>query len=235
MPWLMHQDQPVSQYWGLVAERLFIDDADIQNSAHQEFGEYLPGDIKYKDINRDGLVNNLDFVPLGKPQTPEINYGFGLSAGYKHLDASIFFQGLAQRSFWISPAAMSPFVKTEADGMILENGLAKFIADDHWTEQNQNIHATWPRLSDYGINNNFQPSSWWMYDGSFLGLKSAELGYSFPQKWIKPLNLASCRFYLSGTNLLLFSKFKLWDIEMGASGLGYPLQRVFSLGLNVNF
>ncbi|MDR2385204.1 MAG: TonB-dependent receptor [Tannerella sp.] len=235
MPWLLHKGQPVSQYWGLVAERLFIDEADIQNSAHQEFGEYLPGDIKYKDINRDGLINDMDFVPLGKPQTPEINYGFGLSAGYRNLDISVFFNGLGRRSFWINPAAITPFAKTSADGKLLENGLAKFIADDHWTEQNQNIYAAWPRLSDYGINNNFQPSSWWMYNGSFLRLKSAEMGYNLAPKWINPLKLSSCRIYLSGTNLLLFSPFKLWDIEMGSSGLGYPLQRVLNVGLNINF
>jgi TonB-linked SusC/RagA family outer membrane protein len=234
-PWLSHKGQPLSQYWGLVAERLFIDEADIQNSARQEFGEYLPGDIKYKDVNHDGIINNLDYVPLGMPGAPEINYGFGLSAGYKNLDVSIFFSGLGNRSFWINPAAMTPFARSDVGGQILENGLAQFIADDHWTEQNQNIYAAWPRLSNYGINNNFQPSSWWMRDGSFLRLKSAELGYSLPAKWVKSLKLASCRFYLSGTNLLLFSKFKLWDIEMGGSGLGYPLQRVWNVGVNINF
>jgi hypothetical protein len=133
---------------------------------------------------------------------------------------------------------MTPFAQTpisKDDNRILENGLAQFIADDHWTEQNQNIHAAWPRLSNYGISNNFQPSSWWMRDGSFLRLKSAELGYSLPTKWIAGFNLSSCRFYLSGANLLLFSKFKLWDIEMGSSGLGYPLQRVWNVGVNVNF
>jgi TonB-linked SusC/RagA family outer membrane protein len=234
-PWLSRNGQPISQYWGLVAERLFIDEADIQNSARQEYGEYLPGDIKYKDVNRDGVINGDDFVPLGKPQTPEINYGFGLSAGYKNLDVSIFFSGLAQRSFWINPSAMTPFARSGVDGQILENGLAQFIADDHWTEQNQNIYAAWPRLSNYGINNNFQPSSWWMYDGSFLRLKSAELGYSLPRKWANFLKLSSSRIYLNGTNLLLFSKFKLWDIEMGGSGLGYPLQRVLNVGLSVNF
>jgi TonB-linked SusC/RagA family outer membrane protein len=237
-PWLSHNGQAISQQWGLVAERLFIDEADIQNSARQEFGEYLPGDIKYKDINRDGLINDMDRVPLGHPTTPEINYGFGLSVGYKNWDMSVFFQGVGNWSFWINPAAMTPFVRSTIssdDSRILENGLAQFIADDYWTEQNQNIYAAWPRLSDYEISNNTQPSSWWMRDGSFLRLKSAELGYSLPEKWIKGLKLTSCRFYLSGTNLLLFSKFKLWDIEMGSSGLGYPLQRVWNVGVNVNF
>jgi TonB-linked SusC/RagA family outer membrane protein len=235
LPWLSHKGQSVRQQWGLVAERLFVDDADIQNSAHQEFGEYQPGDIKYMDINKDGLINNLDFVPIGKPTSPEINYGFGLSAGYKNLDVSVFFQGLGRRSFWIDPGAMSPFITSAADGKTLENGLAKFIADDYWSEQNQNVNAAWPRLSNYGISNNNQTSTWWMRDGDFLRLKSAEIGYSIPQKAANRIKLGSCRFYLSGANLLLFSKFKLWDIEMGSSGLGYPLQRVFNVGANVTF
>jgi hypothetical protein len=74
-----------------------------------------------------------------------------------------------------------------------------------------------------------------MRDGNFLRLKSAEIGYSLPQSFVQRIKLASCRFYVSGTNLLLFSNFKLWDIEMGGSGLGYPLQRVINVGLNVNF
>jgi hypothetical protein len=74
-----------------------------------------------------------------------------------------------------------------------------------------------------------------MRDNSFLRLKSAEIGYSLPQKWISKLGMTSFRFYVSGTNLLLFSKFKLWDVEMGGNGLGYPLQRVINLGINLSF
>jgi TonB-linked SusC/RagA family outer membrane protein len=248
MSWRSHVGQPVSQMWGLVAESLFVDEAEIQNSATQEFGQYLPGDIKYTDINRDGKINSEDMVPIGYPSTPEINYGFGLSAGYKNLDMSVFFQGLGRRSFLINRnsqgamGVMNPFVRRDAsddtnhpEGKVIENGLAQFIADDHWSEQNQNIHAAWPRLSDYNIANNNQVSTWWIRNGDFLRLKSAEIGYSLPVNWINRFKLASCRFYLSGTNLLLFSKFNLWDIEMGGSGLGYPLQRVFNVGLNVNF
>lgn len=74
-----------------------------------------------------------------------------------------------------------------------------------------------------------------MRDGSFLRLKSVEFGYSLPQKWIRPMSLSNVRFYLSGTNLLLFSKFKMWDPEMAGNGLSYPLQRVFNFGVSVEF
>jgi hypothetical protein len=226
---------PVSQQWGYIAERLFIDQNDIDNSPVQEFGEYMPGDIKYSDMNGDGKVNQLDMVPLGYPKTPELNYGFGVSAGVKGWDASIFFQGMGRYSFSIDYAKMNPFVRGTNNGRIIETGLVKFIADDYWSESSQNPDAGWPRLSNTVLSNNNQSSSWWMRNGSFVRLKSAELGYSLPHKLAAKLRMSSCRFYLSGTNLLLFSNFKLWDIELGSNGLNYPLQRVFNVGLNVSF
>lgn len=226
---------PISQRWGYVAERLFIDNADVANAARQDFGEYGAGDIKYKDINEDGVINEIDMVPIGYPTTPEINYGFGLSAGYKNFDFSFFFQGSARSSFWIDAAGMSPFTQSTSGGKILETGLAKFIADDYWSEASQNPYAKWPRLSTYEIANNNQRSTWFMQNGSFLRLKSAEMGFSIPKGIMKKAKLKSCRIYASGTNLFLISKFKLWDVEMGGNGLNYPIQRVINLGLNLSF
>ena len=117
----------------------------------------------------------------------------------------------------------------------MRGGLTQMIADDHWTEASQNPNAFWPRLSDVILSNNTRTSNWWMYDGPFLRLKSVEIGYSLPYQLSEKLRMRSARVYLSGTNLLLFSKFKLWDIEMGKSGLNYPLQRVFNVGINVSF
>ncbi|MDR1223780.1 MAG: TonB-dependent receptor [Tannerella sp.] len=242
--WRSRMSYPVSQQWGYVAERLFIDEADVLNSPRQDFGEYLPGDIKYKDINGDNVINEIDMVPIGYPTTPEINYGFGLSAGHKNLDFSVFFQGSGRYSFWIDGNEMTPFVqKTNADGVsgtyddnkIVVTGLTKFIADDHWSETSQNPYALWPRLSNTMIGNNNQRSTWFMQNGSFLRLKSAEMGYSLPNKWIHKYRLTSFRVYVSGSNLLLFSKFKLWDVELGGKGLNYPLQRVINLGVNLSF
>jgi TonB-linked SusC/RagA family outer membrane protein len=246
-PWKLHAGQPVGQQWGYIAERLFIDDNDVANSARQEFGEYAAGDIKYKDMNNDGVINTLDQAPIGYPSTPEINYGFGLSAGYKNFDASVFFSGSDRSSFWINANMMSPFVQKTTDGngnitttlsagsSILEGGLAQFIADDHWTELAQNPYARWPRLSDRTMANNTQRSTWFMYDNSFLRLKSAEIGYSLPKHLVNKLRLESFRIYASGTNLLMFSNFKIWDVEMGGNGLNYPLQRVINLGVNLSF
>ncbi|MDR1170554.1 MAG: SusC/RagA family TonB-linked outer membrane protein, partial [Prevotellaceae bacterium] len=211
---------------------------DVASSARQDFSRYEAGDIKYKDMNNDHVINELDMVPIGNPQTPEINYGFGLTAGYRNLDISFFFSGSARSSFFISPSDMTPFVRKTFtdDPYIYEGGLAKFISDDYWTEQSQNPYALWPRLSsDVSLNNNSQTSTWWLYDGEYLRLKSVETGYSLPVKFASKLKLSSLRFYASGTNLLLFSKFKLWDVELGGNGLNYPLQRVLNVGLNLSF
>jgi TonB-linked SusC/RagA family outer membrane protein len=234
-PWLLHKGRAVSQKWGYVAERLFVDENDVANSPRQDFGEYAAGDIKYKDMNGDGVVNILDKAPIGYPATPEINYGFGISAGYKNLDFSVFFSGSARSSFFIDVDTMQPFVQKSSDNYILEGGLAQAIADDHWTELNQNPYAFWPRFSNRVLDNNSQVSTWFMRDNSFLRLKSAEIGYSLPEEWINKMKLSVFRIYASGTNLLLFSNFKIWDVEMGGNGLNYPLQRVINLGINLSF
>lgn len=234
-PWKSRIGRPISQRWGYVAERLFIDDADVANSPRQDFGEYGPGDLKYKDINGDGVINEIDQVPIGYPTTPELNYGFGISAGYGAFDVSFFLQGSGRYSFWIDAQAMSPFVQTTSDGKILETGLASFIASDYWSEVSQNPFAAWPRLSNYHIDNNTQRSTWFMRNGAFLRLKSVEIGYNLPAEFLKRVKLETFRVYLSGTNLLKLSKFDLWDVEMGGNGLGYPLQRVYNLGVNISF
>lgn len=234
VPWISRIGMPISQQWGYHAERLFIDDADVLNAPRQDFGEYGAGDIKYKDMNGDDVINELDKVPIGSPTTPEINYGFGLSAGYKNFDFSFFFQGSGHSSFWIKAYTMAPFIQSSSDGQILETGLAKFIADDYWSEASQNPQAKWPRLSNYHISNNTQTSTWFMRDGAFLRLKSVEIGYNLPESLVNKAKLKSCRLYVSGTNLYNFSNFKLWDVEMGGNGLGYPLQRVINLGVNIS-
>lgn len=226
-PWKSHVGHSLKQEWGYVAERLFVDEKEIRNSPVQ-FGDYMAGDIKYRDINRDGKITELDMVPIGYPTVPEIVYGFGLSGGWKDFDLSCFFQGLARESFWIDAEATSPFISGQ-------NALIKAYADDHWSEDNRNLYALWPRLSSTLISNNLQRSTWFMRSGAFLRLKSVELGYSLPVKIISKVKITSLRFYFSGTNLLTFSKFKLWDPEMGGNGLGYPVQKVYNLGVQFSF
>lgn len=234
-PWRSHIGHSLSQTWGYVAERLFIDQEDVDNSPKQ-FGEYMPGDIKYHDINKDGVINENDQVPIGLPTSPEIVYGFGLSSGYKGFDLSFFFQGLGRESFWINQEKTAPFVDTDGNGdVISNNALLSVYANNHWSEMNQNPYALWPRLSNTLVDNNNRTSTWFMRNGSFIRLKQVELGYSFPKEMMKKLWIKNLRLYLTGTNLLTFSKFKLWDPEMAGDGLGYPIQRTYNVGLQINF
>lgn len=228
-PWKSHIGQAIHQQYGYIAERLFVDDKEVRNSPTQFGGSKLrAGDIKYKDINGDGKITELDQVPLGYPTVPEITYGFGLSGGYKSFDLSFFFQGLGRESFWINASSTAPFIGNQRE-------LLKAYADDHWTEENQNLYALWPRYDYEANDNNTKASSWFMRDGAFLRLKQVEIGYSFPLRWIQKVHATNLRIYANGTNLLKFSNFKLWDPEMGGEGLGYPLQRVYNIGIQLSF
>ncbi len=217
-----------SQRWGLVAERLFVDQLEIENSPKQFDGNYLPGDIKYKDVNGDGVINSEDRVPMGWPTSPQIQYGFGLSTGYKKIDFSFFFQGNANVSFFIDSSSgegIAPFVNRR-------NAL-KVVARDYWSETNPNVHAFWPRLSVTDVSNNTQQSSWWLRNNSFLRLKTVEMGYNISS--LKKMGIENMRLYFTGENFFVLSQFKLWDPEQGSNGLGYPLTRKFNLGIQVSF
>jgi hypothetical protein len=233
-PWKSHKNRKISQSWGYIAERLFMDDEEVRNSPTQ-FGDYGAGDIKYKDINGDMVIDEYDQVPIGFPRTPEIIYGFGVSAGYKSFDFSCFFQGSARSAFWIDANATAPFVGGGVEGFTTNRAMLQYWADDHWSEEDRNVYALWPRLSPYINENNTKPSTWFMRDGSFLRFKSMEIGYTLPSRWITHLNLQKVRIYTMGNNLAVFSPFKMWDPEMGGNGLAYPLQKVYNIGITVEF
>lgn len=237
-PWRSHIGQKISQQWGYIAERLFLDDDEVKNSPVQSFGNYGAGDIKYKDINGDGRIDENDLVPLGYPKTPEIMYGFGISVGYKNIDFSCFFQGSARSAFWINPERVAPFVAAHPDDKIpgtTNRALLQSIADDHWSEDNRNVYAFWPRLSDESVSNNNQTSTWWMRDGSFLRMKNAEIGYTLPTQFVKKYYIQNARVYASGSNLFQIRKFKMWDPEQAGNAFNYPLQRVINVGVNIEF
>jgi TonB-linked SusC/RagA family outer membrane protein len=216
------------QTLGYVAERLFVDEVEILNSPSQAVGKstfYQAGDIKYLDVNQDGNVNENDIVPIGYPTSPEIQYGFGFSAGYKKFDFSFFFQGNARVSFFIAPGKIAPFNNRRNAPLI--------IARDSWSETNPDVHAFWPRLSTETIDNNVAQSTWWLRGGSFMRLKSIEGGYNLPN--LRKLFIRGSRIYFSVENVFHVSSFKLWDPEVGDNGLGYPLNRRFNIGIQVSF
>ena len=233
--------QYINRNYGYIAERLFVDDVEAKNSPSQIFSSngVAPqgGDIKYRDLNGDGKIDGADQTFIGFPTIPRIVYGYGLSGGYKNFDLSAFFQGQAQVSFFIDPSRTSPFIQSPDAAYASGNTqLLKAFADDHWSEENQNLYAQYPRLGVNGaqIENNRQNSTWWMRDGSFMRLKSLEIGYTLPQRIAQKMKMTKCRIYFNGLNLYTWSPFKLWDPEIGGNGFAYPIQKVFNVGLNVN-
>ncbi len=221
-----------NQQFGLIAEGLFKDQEDIDNWPKQDFGDVRPGDIKYRDVNGDGVVNTFDKVAIGYTTIPEINYGFGVSLAYKGIDFSVFFQGVAHVTRIIGGqnlfGASSQIHKL---GQIYED-----VALNRWTLENQNPNAPYPRLSLNKVENNQQASTYWQKDMSFMRLKNMEIGYTIPKKITKKAGLSTVRLYVQGLNLLTFSEFKLWDPELDSSyGNVYPTMRTCTFGVNLNF
>jgi TonB-linked SusC/RagA family outer membrane protein len=236
----LNQGVALNRGFGYVAERLFVDDSEAKNSPKQIFSSngFAPmgGDIKYRDLNNDGVIDNKDQTWLGNPTVPEIVYGFGLSSTYKNVDLNVFFQGQARVSFLIDPGRTSPFIKSPDYWLPGNTQVIQQYADDHWSEDNQNLYALYPRLGVNGavIENNRQPSSWWLRDGSFIRMKSLEFGYTLPRSFVSKFKIRNLRVYFSGLNLITWSPFTMWDPELGGNGFAYPLQKVYNLGINVS-
>ena len=220
------------QQRGLIAEGIFMDQEEIDTWPKQTFGEVQPGDIKYRDINGDGQVDDYDVVAIGYTTVPEINYGFGLSLGWKGFDASVFFSGMDHVTRIIGGYNL---YGGAASNVLVQGQIFADVAEKSWSVTHD-PHAEYPRFSTETPTNNQRASTFWQKDMSFLRLKNAELGYTLPKKWTKPIGISTVRIYLQGVNLLTFSKFKLWDPELSSSyGNVYPLTKNVSLGLNLNF
>ena len=232
----------VDELFGLKAIGLFTAEDFVTNNAGElvlrddipahTFSTVRPGDIRYEDVNGDGVVNSLDEVSMGGTVNPEIVYGFGGNLRWKNLDFSFFFQGNGRTHRFIGgPAAnFLPGASQGAMGNILSN------YNDRWTEDNPSQDVFYPRLSWGPNSNNSQNSSWWYKDMSMLRLKDVEIGYSLPHRWMDKIRLESIRIYLKGSNLARFSSFKLWDPELDTqTGAKYPLMRSVSIGFDINF
>ena len=220
------------QQRGLIAEGLFMDQEEIDTWPKQTFGDVQPGDIKYRDINGDGQVDDYDVVAIGYTTVPEINYGFGVSLGWKGFDASVFFSGMDHVTRIIGGYNL---YGGAASNVLVQGQIFADVAEKSWSVTHR-ADAEYPRFSTETPTNNQRASTFWQKDMSFLRLKNAELGYTLPKKWTKPMGISTVRVYLQGVNLLTFSKFKLWDPELSSSyGNVYPLTKNVSLGLNLNF
>lgn len=217
-PWQIETGRPLSTHYGYIAEGLFTSEEEIANHAEQQLGSTpMVGDIKYRDLNGDGIISDYDqayISELGKQ--PRIQYGFGMNATYKKFDFGIFFNGSAMRK--IMANSFHPFGASD-------HNVFKYVLNNRWTEENPDPNAKYPRLGLTGVetNNNRVSSTYWLRNGNFLRLKQLEVGYTFKYG----------RIYLNGDNIAIFSPFKEWDPELDWNA--YPLQRTFNVGLQLNF
>lgn len=225
--------------YGLKAIGFFKDQADIDQSPLQQFSSIVyPGDIKYMDVNGDGVINADDYIYLnGHPRTPEIVYGFGGTVAWKGVDLSMFFQGAARTSIFTVGPSIYPFLRGPGSYNIL-----KEYYDNRWTPENTD--ARYPAATPANNSNNFQYSSQYLRDASYLRLKNAEVGYTVSELVLSRYKIKGLRIFVNGTNLLTFDKLKFLDPEsnngtnigLDADNLGgYPMQRSVNVGLQINF
>lgn len=218
--WKTQTGKPLSATYGYIAEGLFQSQEEIDNSPLQNLGSTpMVGDIKYRDVDGNGIINSDDQVMISEYGTmPRIQYGLGMNLDYKGFNVGVFFNGSAKRSIMIS--GITPFGEQDQNVM-------KFIAENYWSESNPNPDAAYPRLglTNSQIANNTVASSYWLRNGNFIRFKTLEIGYRFKKY---------ARIYFTGDNLLTFSPFKEWDPEL-ATWYSYPFQRTFNIGLQLTF
>lgn len=239
LPYRISEGYRWEQAKGLISEGLFKDWDDIKNSPKQTFGDYMPGDIKYKDINGDGVINDDDIVAIGTTRVPNLVYGFAFSATWNNFDFNMHFQGSGKSSYFINGASVYPFVDGDWGNILTDVGasgnrwISQEISGDPATE---NPNAKYPRLSYGGNANNYRASSHWLRDGRYLRLKTLEVGYTLPKRLVNRLRMSSARVYFLGNNLALWDKLKLWDPELASGdGMKYPLSSTYTVGLKIGF
>ena len=214
----------IGQVFGYQAIGFFVDQADIDASPTQQLGTVKPGDIKYKDINGDNVINEFDMIPLGySSQVPEIYYGFTLGVEWKGIGLNATFQGVGNYTATLGSSYYSPLVENTT--------ISNYYYDNRWTPQTPD--ARFPRLSTEAVRNNGQSSSVWLADRSFMKLRNCEVYYRFPAALINPIKMTSARLYVRGVDLFCLDHIKRFDPE--AIGDVYPATRSVHIGLAVEF
>lgn len=228
----------LSQRVGYIAEGLFRDQAEIDNSPQANTG-IMPGDIRYRDINNDGVIDIEDAVHIGFPETPRMVYGFSGFINYKNWEFNFSFQGSGKRGFFLNPKALSPFVSDHA--------MLKDIYESHWTAKNTDNHPFWPRLSvlnivDYNKQEDWyanetdvRKSTYFMRECRFLRCTSLELAYNLSTRLRQKLHMQNVKIFVRANNPFLISNFKTWDVELGENGFNYPIQKTYAAGVSISF
>jgi TonB-linked SusC/RagA family outer membrane protein len=253
---IIYADEPVRQFayqsktgyaldefLGYVADGYYTDQADIDARPEQKFGVVRPGDIRYLDQNGDNVIDAYDARRLGKSPFPKWLYGAGFSLAYKKFDISLFFQGVKDVGVMANGSLIvNNDLGTSGVGVVPFSGLGQYQNNtmaqvlDRWTIDNPRQDAYYPRLSVASLaDNNYLNSTHWLKDGSYIRLKQASLGYTLSSDRLQKSGVPVLYFYGSGQNLLTFSKFKLWDPELGSNGAKYPITRLMTFGVRAQF
>jgi len=225
-PWQRMTGRTIGQLYGLTAIGFFQSQEEIDQSPTQ-FGNVIPGDIKYADLNKDGLIDHNDEGAIGTSNTPEIFYGIAGGLGWRNVDFSVLFQGSANSSRHVEGPAIWEF---------FQGGKVADLHRGRWTPETA-ATATYPALHYGASANNFRTSSFFVDNTSYLRLKNVELGYTFREGLVtRQLGLSSIRVYSNAVNLFTWSSARLFDPE-NYSGYGavYPPTRVFNFGISVSF
>ena len=217
---------------GYIALGLFQSQEEIDNSPKQELGTYTVGDIKYKDVNNDNVINAYDRVFIGYAREPEIMYGFGFTMAWKGFDLSVNFTGAANSTILLDAAGMWPF-QLDYPGY----NVYREYYDHRFIPGGDNTNALYPVVHNGTSTNNYQINTLYLHDASYLKLKTAELGYSFPRRINAAIGVDKLRIFLNGNNLLCFDKLNgMVDPEsdhLGAST--YPTQLAATVGVEIGF
>ncbi len=232
-PWLNRQGHPIDQRFGYIALGLFSDSTEILASPSQA-GDVRPGDIKYKDLNGDGIINSYDQTAIGFGAVPRMLYGLNFGFGYRGFDLSLFFQGAGLVDFnYASGFGTTPFSEGATYGNMYS------MVTDRWTgdTKTSNPRPFYPRMStNQTITTNYQTSTWWIKRADYVRLKNAEIGYNFSARTLKRFAVSKMRIYVNGTNLFTKSRWNIWDPELGdGRGTSYPNTTMYNVGFRISF
>jgi len=231
-PWLETRGTPVLARWGFIADGLFTSQEEIENHATQ-FGTVRIGDIKYRDLNGDGVIDDNDLTVIGRGDVPKIYYGFGGDLQVGNFSFGAIFQGTAKADRHLSGSSIHPFSSDLGEDNLFSN------ITDRWSPDNPtNQDVFYPRLYNGKAQNanNYKTSTWWQKDMSFIRLKQVNITYFLPKKWMENIFIKDASIYMMGTNLFTWSKFKLWDPEANTNnGTAYPNVSSYSIGAKFSF
>ncbi len=227
---LQRSGQWMNRFFGYEALGYFNSQKEIDEwPVNQDLGttpnkSMRPGDIKYLDFNKDGKLDDKDMHVIGRGFTPEIMFGFNVTASYKGFDMSMLWQGATNFNTYFDKEAQVSFYNGE-------NILASFA--DHWKPDN--LNAKYPRLTYGSVANNIFTSTFWLQDATYLRLKNIQMGYTFPKHWLNKAKIENFRIFVSGYNLLTFDNVSPFDPEAQGTAWYYPQQKSVSAGISITF